>query len=332
MKRGGFMSKYAYIVAADSKYTPELCSLLGSLEYVGNKQDVHVIGINLDKNFTDQFPKLSYNVILHEVSEKEVEESRGISEVTCRKRYWYAATIGQSYDAVCVLDADLIFCRDPFQFFVIAEKTGYILGPCKEQNKVYDTESDDHFMVDGKWIWNIPQGFYNDKDMCNCPVFIDAKVWKEALEMEWDVFLNHGFKAADMDAMNLAFLQYGGYEKTIKLPGLQWLGTNEQMLKPYMRAVERRGQIFNECGPEIFCYHGHFAHKRWRDCQIDNRHNCASGYLKTTECCDAMAVGSMNLLYENFKKMLWLKIHIEKKNYRHSELGWEEDYSEDLWN
>lgn len=132
------MSRYSFVVAATYGYIPELCGLLNSLDFVGSKADMHVIGIELPDEFVGQFNKLSYKVIFHNVDQSEWEADRGRSEVVCRKRYWYAAEYGLGYDAVCILDADLIFCRNPEQFFNIAAKTGYILGPSKEQNKVYD--------------------------------------------------------------------------------------------------------------------------------------------------------------------------------------------------
>lgn len=315
------MSSFAYVVAACSKYTAELCALLGSLDYVGNKFDVHLIGVDLPEKFTSQFPLLDYNVIHHAIPREEVEEARGISEITCRKRYWYAVDFGGNYEATCILDADLIFCRNPWQYFEMAAQTGFILGPCKEQNKVYD---DPHHEVDGKWIWNVPRGFYNDKDLCNCPVFLNTELWRAPLVFSWDIFFKHGFRAPDMDAMNLSFLHFGGYEKIVPLPGNQWLGTNEQHLKPYIRAVERRGKIFTESGIPVYSYHGHYHHPKWRATQLDNRHGCAAGYLKATECSDAMASGAMDLLYSNFRKMLNWKIQIEKVNYRHPELPYEE--------
>jgi len=311
-------SNYAYIVGADHKYTPELCAMLNSLDYVGNKQDVMVIGINLDKEFTEQFSNLGYYVFHHNVTPQEVEASRGISEVTCRKRYWYAYEFGKGYDAVCVLDADLIWVRDPIQYFKIAADTGYILGPHKEQNMVYDR---DHHMTNGKWEWNVERGFWNDKDLCNCPVFLDARKWGDALKLSWDVFIDRGFRAPDMDAMNLSFLHYGGHDKIVKLTGYQWLGTNEQHLKPYIRVVRKNdGKIWTENGTEIFCYHGHYYHEKWRQCQLDNRSRCSQGYLKAKDesliSCNNIAQGSMNLLYENFMSMMDYKIKVEKKDYR----------------
>lgn len=92
------MAKYAFIVSACCKYLPELTALLNSLDYVGSTADVHLVGVHLDKEFIDQLSKLNYKVIHHEVSEEEIQKSRGISEITCRKRYWYAAELGQNYD------------------------------------------------------------------------------------------------------------------------------------------------------------------------------------------------------------------------------------------
>lgn len=319
------MSRYAYIVAADIRYLPELVANLNSLDFVKNEFDVHIIGYQIPQDVREQFSKLSYQVIYHNVTEDEIVESKGLSEVVCRKRYWYAAVYGENYDAVCILDADLVWVRNPRQFFDVASKTGFILGPGKEQNKVYD---DPHHQFNGEW--QIPQGYYNRNDMCNCPVFLDAKKYEEALKQSWLWFIT-GFpdtnmKCPDMDCMNIAFVKYAGDANLIAMAGIQWLGTNEQMLKPYMRVIEDRGVIRTESGIQIYCFHGQFYHKNWRDNQVLNRHNCAAGYLKadkhpeTMENMDSQARGAMNCLYEYFNKMLDHKIQIERINWRHPEL------------
>lgn len=307
-------SQFAYIVTACKKYIPELCANLNSLDYVGNTFDVHVWGYQLPESFISQFSELNYEVIFHNIEETEAREYGGEGEILCRKRYWYAGEIGKAYDAVCILDADLVWVRNPKQYFEIASKTGFIVGVHKEQNKVYD---DPHHQLNSEWL--IPKGFYNDKDLCNCPLFIDAKIWEQALKDSWLYFItgypNTNFKAPDMDAMNIAFLKYGGYDKIIKLSNHSWLGTNETLLKPYTRAVMNRDLIRTENGQEIYSYHGQFYKDKWRQCQLDNRHGCASGYLKATECSDNMAKGAMDCLYEYFKKMLDYKIVIEKRDY-----------------
>jgi hypothetical protein len=315
-------SPYAFIVCADVRYFPEVVAELNSLDYVGNEQDVHFYGYKIPPAVLEQFQLLNYHVIFHEITDEEVSVNHGLTEVVCRKRYFYANEIGREYAAVCVLDADMVFTRNPIQFFEIAEKTGFVLGASKEQNKVYD---DGHHTWHGQFI--IEKGYYNPVDLCNCPLFVDTKIWGRALEKSYQIFVDgfpiDNFKAPDMDAMNACLIEAGSADKTIVLPGIQWLGTNEQMLKPYMRVINDRGQFKTECGIPIFSYHGQYYYKKWRDCQLDNRHRCAAGYLKATECSDSMAKGAMELLHNNFKKMLDWKIQIEKIHYRHPEQPYE---------
>lgn len=316
-------SDYCFIVSATQTYLPELTVCLNSLDHVGNKQDVHIIGIELEDSFLSQLGKLSYNVIHHNVTQEEWEAQGGRSEIVCRKRYWYAYEFGKDYKATCVLDADLVWVRDPIQYFIIAEKTGFCLGPSKEQNKVYD---DPHHQFYGEWL--IPEGYYNRKDVCNCPLFLDANVWKDALQKQWEWFIegrpDDNFKAPDMDALNIALIKYGGPDKVVVLTGISWLGTNEQLLKPYMRAVNDRNLIKTECGFPIYSFHGQYYKRRWRQVQLSNRHHCAEGYLKASENCDNIASSAMDLLYNYFRQMLDHKIQIEKKNYVHPGEPYEE--------
>jgi len=321
------MSDYAFIVGATYSYTPELCVLLNSLDYVGNRQDMHILGIELEESFIKQFDKLNYKVILHNITEQEWQESHGKSEVVCRKRYFYADEIGKDYKAVCVLDADMVFVRDPILYFEIAEKTGLVLGTNKEQRESY---KDSHHQFKGKWI--IPEGTRPNVDLCNCPLFVDTKIWGVPLRKSFEIFMDgfpeDNFKGPDMAAMNIMLVKYGSDNKTVCLPGPQWLGTNEQLLKPYMRAIGDEGLMKMECGVPIFSYHGQYYHKIWRECQLGNRHQCASTYLKAKEDetgkvqehMDNQAKGALNFLYGNFMKMLNYKILIPKLNYRHPEL------------
>jgi len=320
-------SKYAFIVCADIRYLPEVIAELNSLDYVGNTQDVHFYGYKIPEEVKIQFNLLSYEVYFHNISEEEIKESHGLSEVVCRKRYWFANKIGKLYDAICVLDADMIFARDPINYFEIAAKTGLVLGAVKEQKESY---KDPHHKFKGEWI--MPEGFIPEFDLCNCPLFVDTKIWGEALAESFAIFMDGfdemkgtNFKAPDMAAMTLMLAKYGFEGRTIGLSNVQWLGVNEKLLKPYMRVVKDKGALKTECGDLIFSYHGQFYHPTWRKCQLDNRHQCASGYLKadkselTIAHMDEQAKGAMNLLYSYFKEMLDCKIKIEHKNYRHPE-------------
>lgn len=318
-------SDYAFIVCADIRYLPEVVGLLNSLDYVGNTSDVHFWGYKIPQETQEQFILLNYQVIFHEITDQEIQESHGLSEVVCRKRYYFANEIGQDYKAICVLDADMIFCRNPILYFEVAEKTGLILGVVKEQKESY---KDPHHKFKNEWI--MPEGFIPEFDLCNCPLFVDTKIWGEALRRSYEIFIDgfnemkgDNFKGADMAAMNLMLAKYGSEGKTIPLPNIQWLSTNEQALKLYQRAVTDYDKIKTETGTPIYSYHGQYYHPRWRNVQLMNRNHCAQGYFKASgeslQSSNNIARGAMELLYGRFKKMLDWKIIIEKKNYRHPE-------------
>ena len=328
-------SNYAYIVTADSKYLPEALANLNSLHLIGNNQDVHFFGYKIPEDVIEQFSELCYKLVFHPVSDEEVEESRGCSEVMCRKRYWFAGEVGQDYDAVCVLDADMIWSHLPDVFFEIAAKTGLVVGACKEQNKVYNEPNHEYY----GWSWKVPRGFYNPHDLCNCPLFIDARLWDEALHKQWQIFLDGfpewHFKAPDMDAMNLALMEQsadlsGGdfIGRILPLPGLMFLGTNEQHFKPYINATMREDGLWTKNGIKIYSVHGHFLHKQWCGIQLSNRKGCIAGQLNGSESAYNQAEGSLEVLCRFAKHCLDDgPIKIEQANWRHPENPVDETYN-----
>jgi hypothetical protein len=309
------MSKYAFIVSACSKYIPELTALLNSLELMGNVHDVHINGFNLPPEFVGQFGKLSYNVWLHAISEEQAREYGGESEILCRKRYYYASEWGANYEAVCILDADMIVVRNMDNFFKIAE-AGIILGVTLEQKTTYGTDEDghDHQRVLGEHI--VKKRTWNDKDICCTPMFINPNTYADQLEYAWQIFTlgypDNNFKAPDQQAFNMILVADDLAKNVVLLPNMCWVGSNEKLLKPYTRVtVQQDGLLWTESGEPIFIFHGRYYTKKWRQQQILNRHGCAAGYLKATECCDAIAEGAMNCLYEFFKKCLSGPIQID---------------------
>ena len=105
----------------------------------------------------------------------------------------------------------------------------------------------------------------------------------------------------------------------VKLPNVQFLGTNEKHLKTYTKATIRRdGKLWTEDGMEIWCCHGQFYHEKWRNIQLANRRRCIAGRLDSSEKSYNDGVGALNVLTNVFRQMLDHKIIIEKLDYRHS--------------
>lgn len=324
--------KYAFVVSACKKYVPELTGLLNSLEAIGNNHDVFLIGYELPKDFTDQFSKLSFRVEHYDIPEAEAREYGGESEILCRKRYWYAGEWGAhwdpddgfdevGYDAICLLDADMLLVRPVDQFFEIAAKCGLILGVTLEQKTVYGTDEDghDHQRVMGEHI--VKEKTWNDKDMCCTPMFINPKRFEDQLKLSWEIFThgypNTNFKAPDQQALNMILVAEKLTDRVVLLPNVQWVSSNEKLLKPYTRmSIQRDGKIWTESGEPVFIVHGQYWKLRWRRGQVMARHGCAEGYLGYSFNSDNMARGAMQGLYEFFMKIVTGgPIQIEKKAY-----------------
>lgn len=318
--------KYAFIVSACKKYVPELCAMLNSLDMIGNKHAVHVIGYELPPDFVEQFHKLGFPVHFYNVPEAEARQFGGESEILCRKRYWYAAEWGQNYDAVCVLDADMFFVRPVDQFFETAAKTGLLLGATLEQKRIYGEI--EHHKVQGVQLLKTP--VWNHKDVCCAPMFAavpKGSAWNRIFRKSWEIFADGfpdtNFKAPDMESYNLLILAEGLSDRVMLLPNYSFVATNEKLLKPYTRVTEQGPEVgtnvvageprrlWTESGEPIYIVHGQFYKKRWREQQLLNRHGCALGYVGFADNCDRMAAGAMDCLYEWFKKCLNYNIKVD---------------------
>ena len=137
------------------------------------------------------------------------------------------------------------------------------------------------------------------------------------------------FRAPDMDAMNLCFLEavWPHTERILPLPGLMFLGTNEQFLKPYVNATMRENGLWTKNGIKIYSVHGHFYHKQWCEIQLSNREGCIEGQLDGSPSAYRQAEGSLADLCRYAQHCLWEgPIQIEKVNYRHPEKPVEDTY------
>jgi hypothetical protein len=297
---------------------PELCALLNSLEYVGNRHDVHVIGHNLPQELVSQFGGLGYQVIHHKFSDEECKEAGGPSEILCRKRYALAGDVGVRYQATCILDADMFFCRSVDAYLQIASNTDLILGAALEQKRVYGhIEHQKIRGEDDEMVPILPEPVWNDKDICCAPIFLDMSKYHDIFRESWLLFSEQGFKAPDMEAYNILLIRDGLTKNVLMLSNVQFVGTNEKLLKPYMRAIHKGedNNIWTETGDPIFIVHGQFYKGKWRRQQILNRKGCIDGYLGGSEKAENMAQGAMDMLYQRFKEMLDYKMTVEKKAY-----------------
>ena len=260
------MSKYVYIVSANTKYLRELNILLNSLEYENNIQDVHVVSWALPKEYLDKLSQLSYEVIVHEVADDPKMQELGEAETLMRFRYELASQL-TNYNAVCVLDADTCIIRNLDIWFEIAAKSDVIIGCGLEQKRWYGEPENNH-KVNGE---HFLERVWNAKDICCSPIFFNPKKFGDAFHFSWSIVADydfeHRFKGPDMDAINMAIIKFGYQDRVITLAETCWNGLHETLLKPLSHVCKLNdGKFWTISGEEIFILHGQWLNPIWQDC------------------------------------------------------------------
>lgn len=265
------MSKYAFIVAANSRYLPGLNAILNSLEVAKNTHDVVVLPYKITERYIDRVDRSPFGFKVHWLPIEEEEVLwLGEGEVLMRKRYEMPSILG--YDAVCILDADMMIFRDVSSFFKIAAETEIILGCGLEQKRYYGLKNHQYPAGSGRYLFD-PE-HWNDRDLACAPLFAGPR-WYEALRKSYRICADHPheerFKAPDMDALNICLLAAGSYDHTVCLSQRNWTGLHETFMKAHSRIVDMHGKPFTEDGEEIYIAHGQFWNKTWRGWQIENQ-------------------------------------------------------------
>lgn len=302
------MAKYAFVVAANTRYLGPLNVLLNSLEKVGNKNDVHLISWDLPKEYLEQLKTLSYQTIVYEVSQDAKMQELGEGEVLMRYRYKIAAEI--DYDAVCVLDADTMICRNLDIWFDIASGSDVILGCGLEQKRWYG-DPEEHHKINGE---HFIERTWNNKDICCSPLFFNPHVFGDAFAFSWsavaDYDFDHRFKGPDMDIINMAIIKFGYKDRVVPLAEATWSGLHETLLKPFSHVCEMHDELWTINGEEIWLIHGQYLNPIWRGWQIDGQIGCIDRELDGSERNKQIAQQCLDFITKKFEEMNNYKLKI----------------------
>lgn len=302
------MAKFAYIVASNSRYIPGLNALINSLDVVGNKHDLHVLGYNLPQQYIDAVNAagLSYKVVWHAIEQKEVDWL-GEAEVLMRKRYYlpyYLSFFPDAPDTVCILDADMFITQELTRYFIMAN-TGVILGCGLEQKRRYNETN--HQYPAGSGTYLIPPEHWSQRDLCCSPLFI-GKAWFEVFKKTWDMVNDHPhgqgrFLAPEMDALNIRLIEAGAHDWIVPMNQPCWTGLHESLMKAHTRAVDIHGMLFTEDGQEVNVVHGQFWNVTWRGWQVDGQMGMIEREFDNSQRYKQISLGSFEFVCRWYKKM-----------------------------
>jgi len=277
------MANYSFLVGGDLDFFPAANALLNSLDYIGFTGDVNFIAF---RDFPLEYLKLAqekfcYNIVLHPFNEEIFKTFEGQkSHYMKRYRYGVASEICKDYGSICFIDIDMFFVRNVDIFFEIASHD--IMLGCAKTGKVKYGGNPSYF-VDGKDIVDSP--IWNDKDMCCCPIFFNSSFSKVFSDVYHAYTTENRFQASDLFAINSMVLHNGVRDRLLTMPCQSWVGTNETMLKPFTRVVEKDGNLISENGEVVYSVHGKWFSEGWHNGQIQHMDRAIERYLGNSKQC-----------------------------------------------
>jgi len=241
-------SKYAYVVPASSNYIEGLKAMFGSLEYWKNKQDVILVSFRLPDDFIKELKKYSYNI--------RVIDSEGDNQVesTAIERFRVAFEIGQEYDAICLLDADMFMTADNTDFLRIASKGVIITGSngmVINFNKAYQEQYGIDLGKD-EWIYT--------KIHTTVPIFISKKDLDWFFELYESKRINHW---DDFLYLNILGIKMGKYKNMICMPPYTFTGIHHFQMKPETAVFSKEEILLSGTEEQVYMVHGKWWDKGW---------------------------------------------------------------------
>ncbi len=240
----GPKSRFAFVVAASNDYTQGLKAMFNSMDYHGMTEDVILIPWNISPEFLAglgrykfQF-RLEPNDVDHQVLGTAIE------------RFRVAYELGQEYDAICLLDADMFFHNKVDLFFDIASR-GFIVTASNGMVINFNREYQNIYGVDlGSDQWPYP------KVHTTAPIFLSPKDldWFKALYDarridHWDDFLY----------LNILGIKMEKYKRMLCLAPYAWTGIHHWQLKIETSIISKgRDLVFTGTEEEIYMSHGKF--------------------------------------------------------------------------
>jgi len=303
-------NRYAFVVGADRAFFPAANALLNSLDYIGFGGCVEFIAFgDFPLDYLKRVQKVvSYDIVVNHFDLDLFEGAFGKKKADYMKRYRYkvAAHASGKYDAVCFLDVDMFFVRPVDLFFEIASN-GIMLGASKTGKVRYG--GNPSYYVDGEDIIETP--IWNEKDICCCPIFFNGGFRKVFEDVYYAYTTDKGrMKASDLFAINLMILRNKADKRMITLPCHSWVGTNEVMLKPFTRVIEKEGRLISENGDLVYSIHGKWFSKGWHAGQVLHMDRVIDNYLGNEKHWKASYERAMSDIMKWFMKMQTWKIDL----------------------
>jgi hypothetical protein len=222
------MSKYALIVT-DTGLFPGSNAMINAFPYYDIQAEFHYLYKGkAAQQFAEERKEDIVAVDIDElVKEYQVTHPRAGESVWYCKMYRYLYAINHliDYDAVMIIDADMVIVNDLTPFFLIADKTGKLVIP----NNDYSSNEYDQ--------WNIEslKGASNPP-LHNMPSFFKPKLWVEVMQRIPEISLEGTY--GDMTSLSRSLIEQGkmNFRDLIVTPNALWVQSHFCHIKLHRRS------------------------------------------------------------------------------------------------
>lgn len=237
------LERTAFVVPITKTYLNKGRALIKSLAMYHPKTDVHVLTIDL---VGDEFKDLR-EVIVYHVPELPADTVNNEFKRVRTSRFKYAADLKDSYDTICLLDADMVLIRNIMPLFLMAT-SGAILVSSNNTLLRYVKKDFDAQKVDAPDDINVVHPSF-----CTVPLVINPTIHNAFLNAVWDNELGN-----DLDTPNLLMQAMGLMQFVFYLTSYSVTNIHHSMLKPDTFAREMDGTLYSQMGEPVYMLHGHW--------------------------------------------------------------------------
>ncbi|OYT15643.1 MAG: hypothetical protein B7C24_11960 [Bacteroidetes bacterium 4572_77] len=188
-----------------------------------------------------------------------------------RARWALLPTILQDYEAVCLMDADMILTNNWDHIFRCTSRADLIVGCRDQSNRTYT-----HYkLANGANLFN--EGVHHDEFICCCPLIVNSTHLNFVYDINAVLNLQTSPRLCDMEALNVALVRTNSVKNLLTFPTEQFTNIRLTHLSPKTRVRHQHLTVRSSDGNpysdviitdghlKIYSLHGKIWAKEWRD-------------------------------------------------------------------
>lgn len=245
-------NKYAVVMTARGLLLGANAFING-LDYYDNEVDFYLIGNEAEKKYVDdakQIKGLKVNLNFVHINDLKIKfpppSQKRMGWHVRFYRYKVAQDVGKNYDAILIVDADMLCMNNIMKYFKLAHDTGFLVLPNNSWGST--VEKVEEIGID------FLQGA-SSPPFHNMPLFIDANKYNNFLNKVWDWGTKEDW--GDMVQVSRTIFRENLVDRVFPLSNLHWVVSSH-----YFEAIKRTirgGKQYLLVGEEKI----NMIHRRW---------------------------------------------------------------------